>query len=225
MSALIHLLRGPFLTCKQPISPCANTITRHGKQPASEKNTDLDIRMVHPGADSWGCVEEGTEEKPRGGERRAKRMPEVQNGSTSHQNAPWQQLVSGITVLKVLHAWQTRPFVGITRRGASKTGRRGRKSRLTWLASGSTSAFSKMYFPVTGELCASSQQRRWKVRNPAICFPSAVSERLGFQDVNRNTDSQQPGNYDKYVKRWNCREKVKISCWSMLVASWPCGEL
>lgn len=27
-----------------------------------KKNTDLDIWMVHPGADSWGCVEEGTEE-------------------------------------------------------------------------------------------------------------------------------------------------------------------
>lgn len=142
-----------FTPANNPSHPARNTITRHGKQPPSEKKH----RFGHLNGSPWrgflGLCRGRNRGKPCGGERRARWMPEVQNGSTSHQNARWQQLVSGITVLKVLHAWETRPFVRITRRGASKTGRCGRKSRLTWLASGSTSAFSKMYLPVTLASC------------------------------------------------------------------------
>lgn len=183
------------------------------RKPPTE-NRDLAMSVVQPGADCWAASRKATGEKKTkqkkliGQDRMAGWAPEVRNQSTSHQNARWQQLVSRITVLKLLHAWETRPFVRITRRGKSKTGHRGRSSRPTWLAS--KERVSKIHFHVTGEFCVSclQQHQRFKVlnkrRRKKYCFPS-----VWVNEENQNTDWQQPGKSSpKNMKKWNCREKV-----------------
>lgn len=62
--------------------------------------THLDISIISPGIDSQlGCVEE-TEMEMRGRGKKESWRAERE------KNMPWQQLVFGITELKVLHAWE-----------------------------------------------------------------------------------------------------------------------